>query len=60
MTVAREYKGSRVTAEPYDAFLMDSNWIHSPSGQNGDTAPKMVLEIATILRIADDSDFSWT
>jgi hypothetical protein len=33
---------------------MDSNWIHGPSGQ-----PKMVLEISTVLMIADDSDFSW-
>jgi hypothetical protein len=39
---------------------MDSNWIHGPSGQNGGAAPKMVLEIGTILMIADDSDFSWT
>jgi hypothetical protein len=38
---------------------MDSNWIHGPSGQNSGTAPKMVLEISTILMIADDSDFSW-
>jgi hypothetical protein len=39
---------------------MDSNWIHSPSGQNGGAAPKMVLEIGTILMIVDDSTFSWT
>jgi hypothetical protein len=37
---------------------MDCNWIHSPSGQNGDVAPKMVLEIGTVLMIMDDSDFS--
>jgi hypothetical protein len=36
---------------------MDSNWIHGQSGQNGGAAPKMVLEIVTILMIADDSDF---
>jgi hypothetical protein len=28
---------------------MDSNWIHGPSGQNDGAAPKMVLEIGTIL-----------
>jgi hypothetical protein len=39
---------------------MDSNWIHSPSGQNGGAAPKIVLEIGTVLIIADDSDFIWT
>jgi hypothetical protein len=39
---------------------MDSNWIHGPSGQNGGATPKMVLEISTVLMIADDSDFSWT
>jgi hypothetical protein len=60
MTAATEYKGSRVVAEPYDASLMDSNWIHGPSGQNSGTATKMVLEIGSILMIADDSDFSWT
>jgi hypothetical protein len=38
--------------------LMDSNWIHGPSGQNGGATPKMVLEIGTVLIIADDSDFS--
>jgi hypothetical protein len=38
---------------------MDSNWIHGPSGQNGGIAPKMILEIGTVLMIADDSDFSW-
>jgi hypothetical protein len=37
---------------------MDSNWIHGPSGQNSGTTPKIVLEIGTILMIADDSDFS--
>jgi hypothetical protein len=40
--------------------LMDSNWIHDPSGQNSGAAPKMVLKIGTILMIANDSDFSWT
>jgi hypothetical protein len=60
MMVAMERKGSRVVAEPYDTFLMDSYWIHGPSGQNGDAPPKTVLEIATILRIADHSDSSWT
>jgi hypothetical protein len=59
MMVATEYKGCRVMAEPYDASLMDSNWIHGPSGQNGDVAPKMVLKIGTVLMIADDSDFCW-
>jgi hypothetical protein len=39
---------------------MDSNWIHGPSGQIGGAAPKMVLEISIALKIADDSDFSWT
>jgi hypothetical protein len=39
---------------------VDSNWIHGKSGQNSDTAPKMVLEIGTILMIVDDSDFSLT
>jgi hypothetical protein len=39
---------------------MDSNWIHGTSGQNIGAAPKMVLEISTILMISDDSDFSWT
>jgi hypothetical protein len=47
-------------AEPYNASLMDSNWIHDPSGQNSGAAPKMVLEIGTVLMIADDCDFSWT
>jgi hypothetical protein len=37
---------------------MDSNWIHSPSGQNGGLAAKTVLEIGTVLMIVDDSDFS--
>jgi hypothetical protein len=60
MTAAAEYKGSRVMAEPSDVFLMDSNWIHGPSGQNGGAAPKMVLEITTVLRIVNNSDFSWT
>jgi hypothetical protein len=59
MTTATEYKGSRVMVKPKDALLMDSNWIHGPSGQNGDAAPKTVLEISTVLMIADDSDFSW-
>jgi hypothetical protein len=60
MMVATKYKGSRVVAEPYDASLMDSNWIDGTSGQNGGTTPKMVLYIGTILMIPDDSDFSWT
>jgi hypothetical protein len=47
-------------AEPYDAFLMDSNWIHGLSGQNSGAAPKTVLKIGTIVMIADDSDISWT
>jgi hypothetical protein len=59
MTAATEYKGSKVMAEPWDASLMDSNWIHGPSGQNSDAAPKTVLEIGSILMISDDSDFSW-
>jgi hypothetical protein len=59
MMAATEYKGSRVMAEPYDASLMDSNWIHGPTGQNGGAAPKMILEIGTFLIISDDSDFSW-
>jgi hypothetical protein len=58
MTAATEYKGSRVVAEPYDASLMDSNWMHGPSGQNSGTAQKMILEISTVLIIADDSNFS--
>jgi hypothetical protein len=57
MMSATEYKGSRVMAKPYDVSLMDTNWIHGPSGQNGATAPKMVLEIGTVLMIVDDSDF---
>jgi hypothetical protein len=60
MMVDTEYKGSRVMAEPYDASLMDSNWIHGLSGQNSGTTPKMVLEIDIILMIADPSDFSLT
>jgi hypothetical protein len=60
MMVATKYKGSRVVAEPKDASLIDSNWIHGPSGQNSDAAPKTVLEISTILMNADDSDFSCT
>jgi hypothetical protein len=40
---ATEYKGSRVMAEPYDASLMDSNWIHGPLGQNDGATPKTVL-----------------
>jgi hypothetical protein len=55
-----KYKGSRVMAEPYDASLMDSNGIHGQSVQNCGAAPKMVLEIGTVLMIANDSDFSWT
>jgi hypothetical protein len=39
---------------------MDSNKIQGPSGQNGGAAPKTVLEIGTILMIADDSNCSWT
>jgi hypothetical protein len=39
---------------------MDSNWIHGPLSQNGDAAQKMVLEINTLLMIADDYHFSWT
>jgi hypothetical protein len=58
--VATEYKGSRVMGEPEDASLMDSNWIHSPSGQNGGTSPKTVLQISIVLMIVNDSDFSWT
>jgi hypothetical protein len=46
---ATEYKGSRVVAEPYYASLMDSNWIHGPSGQNSGAAPKTILEIGSIL-----------
>jgi hypothetical protein len=60
MTVATEYKGSKVMAELYDASLMDSNWKHGPSGQNSGAAPKTVLEIGSILMIVDDSNFSWT
>jgi hypothetical protein len=47
-------------AEPYDASLMDSNWIHGPSGQNDGAALKMVLKISIVLMITKDSDFSWT
>jgi hypothetical protein len=39
---------------------MDFNWIHGSSGQNSDAAPTTVLEIGTVLLIADDSNFSWT
>jgi hypothetical protein len=39
---------------------MDCNKIHGPSGQNGGTTPKIVLEISTVLMITDDSDFSYT
>jgi hypothetical protein len=60
MTAATEYKVSRLMAKPKDASLMDSNWIHDPSCQNGGAAPKMVLEIGTILMIVDDYDFCWT
>jgi hypothetical protein len=59
MMVATEYKWSSVMAEPYDASLMDFNWIHGPSVQNGGTAPKMVLKIGTVLMIADESNLSW-
>ena len=59
MMLATKYKKSRVMAEPKGTSLMDSNWIHGPSGQNGGAAPKMVLEIGTILMIAYDSDFIW-
>jgi hypothetical protein len=55
MTATTEYKGSRVMAEHYDVSLMDTNWIHGPSGQNSGAAPKMVLEIGTILTIVNDS-----
>jgi hypothetical protein len=58
--VATEYKRSRVMTEPKDTSLMDSNRIHDPSGQNSGAASKMVLEIGTVLIIADDSNFSWT
>jgi hypothetical protein len=60
MMLATEYKKSRVMAEPKGTSLMDSNWIHGPSSQNGGAAPKMVLKISTVLMIANDSDFSWT
>jgi hypothetical protein len=60
MMAATEYKRSRVMAEPYDAFLMDPNWIHGLSGQNSGAAPKIVLKIGTIVMIADDSYISWT
>jgi hypothetical protein len=39
---------------------MDSNWTQGPSGRNGGAAPKTVLEIGTVLMIADDSDFNLT
>jgi hypothetical protein len=39
---------------------MDSNWIHGPSGQTSGAAPKMIPEISTLLKIANDSDLSWT
>jgi hypothetical protein len=39
---------------------MDSNWIHGPLCENGGAAPKMVLEIGTVLMIPDNSDISWT
>jgi hypothetical protein len=58
MTAATEYKGSRVVAEPSNASLMESNWTHGPSGQNGGAAPKIVLEIGAILMIAHNSNFS--
>jgi hypothetical protein len=35
---------------------MNSNWIHGQSGQNSGAAPKTILEISSILMIADDSD----
>jgi hypothetical protein len=59
MMVATKYKGSSVIAKPEDASLMDSNWIHGPSGQNGGAARKMVLETGNVLMIAHDSNFSW-
>jgi hypothetical protein len=59
MMVSTKYKRSRVVAKPWDTFLMDSNWIHGPSGKNGGAAPKMVLEIGTVLIILDDSNISW-
>jgi hypothetical protein len=40
MMAATEYKWSRVMAEPYDTSLMNSNWIHGPSGQNGGATQK--------------------
>jgi hypothetical protein len=58
--MATEYKGSRLMTEPYDAFLMGSNWIHDPSGQNSGATPKTVLKIGTVLMIADNSNFNWT
>jgi hypothetical protein len=57
---ATEYKGYRVMAEPSDASLMDSNWIHGPPGQNSGAVQKTVLEIDSMLMIAGDSNFSWT
>jgi hypothetical protein len=60
MMAATGYKLCRVMTKPYDVSLMDSNWIHDPSGQNGGAATKMVLKIGTILMIAYDSNFSWT
>jgi hypothetical protein len=39
---------------------MDTNWIHGPPGQNSSATPKMVLEIGTVLMMADDFDFYWT
>jgi hypothetical protein len=35
---------------------MDSNWIHSPSGQNAGTSPKIVLVVSTILTITDEME----
>jgi hypothetical protein len=60
MIVSTEYKGSRVMAECYNTSLMDSNWIHGPSGQNSSATPKTVLKIGIVLMIVDDFDFSWT
>jgi hypothetical protein len=60
MMVAIKYKGYRVMDKPKDASLLDSNWIHDPSGQNSGAAPKIIQEIGTVLMIADDSNFSWT
>jgi hypothetical protein len=55
---ATKYKGSRVMIELYDVSLMDSNWMHGPSGQNSNATPKMVLEIGIVLMIAGNFDFN--